>query len=113
MSKRNWKFLFEDILECTIKIEEYLGNLDYSGFTKNPMLIDAVVRNIEIIGEASTRIPDDVQNKFNAIPWKQLKGIRNRIIHEYFGVDLNIIWHIVKNDLPPLKNQIQQALETN
>ena len=77
------------------------------------MLIDAVVRNIEIIGEASTRVPDNVQNKFSAIPWKQLKGIRNRIIHEYFGVDINIIWHIVKNDIPPLKKQINQALESN
>jgi len=113
MSKRDWKLLFEDILECTDRIEEYTRALDYSDFVKNSMVIDAVVRNIEIIGEASNRVPDDLQNKFDTIPWNQLRGIRNRIIHEYFGVDLNIIWHIVKNDIPPLKKQINQALESN
>ena len=113
MSKRDWKFLFEDILECTVKIDEYLNDLDYTDFVKNSMLIDAIVRNIEIIGEASARVPDTVQNKFSDIPWKQLRGIRNRIIHEYFGVDLNIIWHIVKNDIPLLKKQVNKALESN
>jgi len=75
------------------------------------MIIDAVVRNIEIIGEASVRVPDEVKDRFSEIPWLKLKGIRNRIVHDYFGVDVNIIWEIIEKDLVGLKKQIELALK--
>ncbi|HSW53694.1 MAG TPA: HepT-like ribonuclease domain-containing protein [Ignavibacteriaceae bacterium] len=76
------------------------------------MFINAVVRNIEIIGEASVRIPDEVKVRFSDIPWLKLKGIRNRIVHDYFGVDVNIIWEIIEKDLVELKKQIELALKS-
>jgi len=75
------------------------------------MIIDAVVRNIEIIGEASSKIPEAIKNNFSEIPWIKLKGIRNRIVHDYFGVDVNIIWEIIQKDLVELKKQIELALK--
>jgi uncharacterized protein with HEPN domain len=111
MSKRDWKLLLEDILEAAVKIEHYTKNLTRDEFIKNSMVVDAVVRNLEIIGEAAKNIPVEVQNKLQHIPWKKLSGIRNRIVHEYFGVDLNIIWFIIENELSPLKLTVSKALK--
>ena len=112
MSKRDWKILFEDILESIDKIRLYTKDVDFEKFISNPMIIDAVVRNIEIIGEASSKIPEEIKNNFSEIPWNKLKGIRNRIVHDYFGVDVNIIWEIIQKDLTGLKNQIELALKS-
>jgi len=111
MSKRDWKLLFEDILESIKKIERYTQDIDYHGFIVNSMIVDAVVRNLEIIGEASKNISQDIQQKHSGIPWKKLAGIRNRIVHEYFGVDHEIIWFIVENELAQLKQLIEKELE--
>jgi len=110
MSKRDWKLLFEDILESIDKIEKYTKGISYDDFLSNYLIIDAVVRNIEIIGEASKNIPTEIQNSFKDVPWKKLKGIRNRIVHEYFQVDVSIIWFIVKNELSPLKEVLTKHL---
>jgi len=111
MSKRDWKILFEDILESIDKIRLYTKDLDFEKFISNPMIIDAVVRNIEIIGEASSKIPEEIKNNFSEIPWIKLKGIGNRIVHNYIGVDVNIIWEIIEKDLVGLKKQIELALK--
>ena len=110
MSKRNWKILFADILESIEKIEQYTQEITFDDFIRDSMTIDAVVRNIEIIGEASIKVPDDIKQKNPDIPWKKLSGIRNRIVHEYFGVDVNIIWFIVSNELSQLKKWITDGL---
>ncbi|MCX5895579.1 MAG: DUF86 domain-containing protein [Proteobacteria bacterium] len=110
MSKRDWKILFEDILEAIEKIEQYTKGITRKKFVGNSMIIDAVVRNMEIIGEASKNVSPAIQKKYVHIPWHKLAGIRNRIVHEYFGVDLNIIWFIVKNELSQLKQLISDAL---
>ncbi len=72
--------------------------------------IDAVIRNFEIIGEAATNVPEDIQAKNSEIPWYQLKGMRNILIHEYFGVDNAVLWETVKDDLPPLRLKIKRLL---
>ncbi len=110
MSKRDWKLLFEDILDAINKIEKYTESIDIKDFFESTLITDAVVRNLEIIGEASKNVPTEIQNKHADIPWRKLSGIRNRIVHEYFGVDLNIIWYIIKNELIPLKEQISAGL---
>ena len=107
MSKRDWKILFEDILECIDKIENYTKNFNFDDFATSPMVIDAVVRNIEIIGEASKNVPDEIKVKYQQLPWKKIAGIRNRIVHEYFGVDISIIWFIISKELVHLKNEIK------
>ena len=111
MSKRDWRILLEDILEAAAKIEQYTKNLTQDDFIKNSMVVDAVVRNLEIIGEAAKNVPSGVQNKLQHIPWKKLTGIRNRIVHEYFGVDLNIIWFIIENELSSLKQSVAKGLK--
>lgn len=111
MSKREWKLFIEDILESIEKIEEYIRNTEFDDFKKDNRTIDAVVRNLEIIGEAAKNIPEDVRVKYQNVNWRGMAGLRNRIIHKYFGVDLKIIWLIIKEELPRLKAQIEQILE--
>ena len=103
--------MLEDILEAIRKIEKYTKNLGRDDFIKNSMVADAVVRNLEIIGEASKNVPAEVQKKLLHIPWKKLSGIRNRIVREYFGVDLSIIWYIIENELAQLKQTISKELK--
>ena len=111
MSKRDWKILFEDIIESISKIEDYTRDLTFEAFSQSHLIIDAVVRNIEIIGEASKNIPPETQNNFQDVPWQKIKGIRNRIVHEYFSIDVSIIWFIVQNELEPLKNTLTKHLD--
>lgn len=82
--------------------------LSFEDFEENNLITDAVVRNIEIIGEAAKNVPAEIQNQFTDIPWQKLRGIRNRIVHDYFEVDRTIIWYIVTNELTPLKKSLQQ-----
>lgn len=110
MSKRDWKLFVEDILESIGLIEDYVGGMDFKDFSHDRKTIDAVVRNFEIIGEASRNIPDEIKNQYQNIDWKGMIGLRNRIAHEYFGLDISIIWHILKQELPPLKNKIKKIL---
>lgn len=82
--------------------------MSFEEFAQSPLIIDAVVRNIEIIGEASKNIPMERQNKFKDIPWQKSKGIRNRIVHAYFTIDISIIWFIVTNELPVLNKNLAE-----
>lgn len=109
MSKRDWRILAEDMIYSAEKIESYVKDMNYDEFAANPMAIDAVVRNLEIIGEAAARIPAEIQQLLTDIPWKKLKGIRNRIVHEYFAVDISIIWFIAKNEISSLKTSLRNS----
>ncbi len=98
--KREFILYLEDMLQSMNRIEEYMGDLDFNKFKQNYMVVDAIIRNFEIIGEASKNIPADVQKKYPEIPWKKMYGLRNLISHEYFGIDYEMIWEIAKNNLP-------------
>lgn len=91
MSSKSWTFRIHDILRAMDKIESYLTGITFSQFKKNELVIDAVVRNFEIIGEASKNIPLSIRRSHTEIPWNQMCGMRNILIHEYFGVDIKII----------------------
>ncbi|MBI2427931.1 MAG: DUF86 domain-containing protein [Ignavibacteriales bacterium] len=112
MSKRDIALLLEDILESIEKIEDYTKNISFDDFKENGLVFDAAVRNLEIIGEASNKVSEESKNAMTSIPWKQIRGLRNRIIHEYFGVDINIVWFIIKNELPKLKIEIERAIKS-
>ena len=101
----------EDILESIELIESYVANMNFEEFKKDRKTIDAVIRNFEIIGEAARNIPKEIRNKFTDIDWKGIIGLRNRVVHEYFGVSLTIVWEIIKSDLPVLKDKIKQLFE--
>jgi len=107
MSKREWKLFVEDILESIELIQSYVHTMELSDFAKDRKTIDAVVRNFEIIGEASKFIPDDIKTRYAEIDWKGIIGLRNRIAHEYFGISVSIVWDIIKKELPRLKNQMK------
>jgi uncharacterized protein with HEPN domain len=110
MSKRDFRLYFEDILESTKKIEGYIANLTYDDFVKDNKTIDAVVRNLETIGEAAKQIDEETKKKYDDIPWREIVDFRNRIIHGYFVIDYEIIWQIISKDLPDLKQKVEKAI---
>jgi uncharacterized protein with HEPN domain len=85
--------------------------MSYEAFLGNRLVIDAVVRNLEVIGEAARHIPDDVQTRFPDVPWVEMKGMRNILIHEYFGVSLEIVWKTVRENLPPVEPMLRKVLK--
>ena len=111
MSKRDYRLFLQDILESIERIEEYTEGYDFETFTKDRKTVDAVLRNLEIIGEAAKHIPENIRTQHPEIPWKRVIGLRNVVIHHYFGVDLSIVWVIIKKQLPELKNAVISLLE--
>jgi uncharacterized protein with HEPN domain len=99
-----------DILDAIRRVENYTSNIKKKEFIEHLMMQDAVMRQIEIIGEASNSVSDEFQEKHPELPWFQMRGIRNKIIHDYRGINLQVIWDTIKNDLPILKKQVQNIL---
>ena len=111
MSKREIQLLLEDILEACQKILSYTEGVSFDDFVNDDKTIDAVVRNFEIIGEAANRIPEDFKSDHPEIEWRRIIAFRNRIIHEYFGINYKMVWKIKEENIPVLKNFIQQAID--
>ena len=103
---KNDKVYIEHILEAIQTIETYKQGLDFEAFLKNKMASDAIIRELEIIGEASNNISEQFQKKHADVPWRKIIGIRNTLIHEYFGINKKVVWDAVENDLPELKKFI-------
>lgn len=108
MSKRPVDLLLDDICGSLDRIGQYTSGMSFDVFSKDRKSVDAVVRNLEIIGEASNRLPADFKNSHSEIQWRKVVGLRHRIVHEYFGIDLQIVWQILQNDLPSLRQAISQ-----
>lgn len=98
------------MLESALKIKRYTANLDYDLFLEDEKTIDAVVRNFEIIGEAANRIDPDFRTMNSGIEWNRIRGFRNRIVHDYFGIDYELVWTIIENDLENLIEQIESLI---
>ena len=111
MPDRIFTEYLEDILDSISKIREFTGNMDFSAFSKDEKTSFAVIRALEIIGEASKNIPEEVRSSHPDIPWREMAGIRNKLIHDYFGVNLAVVWKTVKEDLPTLEPKIRSLLE--
>lgn len=109
--KREISDYVNDILDATTKITEFTKNMDYSVFIKDEKTVFAVIRALEIIGEAAKNIPGSMRIKYPNVPWKEITGIRNKLIHEYFGVDHEVIWRTIKEDIPPLNSEISRILK--
>ena len=107
---REWNLRIEDILESIARIQRYLEGIDQARFIGDDRTMDAVIRNFGIIGEAVSRLPDEVRSAHPGIPWNRMKGLRNLVIHEYFGISPEILWSTAKDDLPPLVVLLQAML---
>ena len=111
MSSRTPILLVEDIIESGNKILDYTNNLSFDDFIIDSKTVDAVIRNFEIIGEAANRLPDDYKDSHSTIDWHRIRGFRNRIVHDYFGIDYAIVWEIKNLFLPDLLEKLK-ALDT-
>lgn len=111
MSDREILLLLEDMMDAAQKILSYTSGMNFDDFTNDDKTIDAVVRNFEIIGEASNRVPDNFKSDHPEIEWRRMTGLRNRIIHEYFGINYETVWKIKEENIPELVELIQQAID--
>lgn len=111
MKNKNPLYFLQDI-ECSLqKIFRYTKNISYEQFLSDDMIKDAVERNFEIIGEAVKNLPDGFRNSYPHIPFRQIAGMRDKLIHDYFGIDYEIIWKTIKDKLPQFYKEIQQLIE--
>lgn len=107
---RDYRICLEDMREAGLKIRRYAEGLSFEVFSADEKTVDAVVRNLEILGEAAKRVPDSVRLANPEVEWYKLAGLRDILIHQYFGIDLAIVWDIVQNKLPNLLHQLDQIL---
>jgi uncharacterized protein with HEPN domain len=108
---RDYRLFLDDILEAIERINTYCLGLDEKGFQSDLKTQDAVIRNLEIIGEAAAKLPDNIKAKSTDIEWRKIIGIRNILIHEYFGISLPIVWDVVQNKLKPLERAVRGLSE--
>ena len=109
--KRDYSLYIKDILDCIERVEEFVGDLNFDEFLADDKTSSAVVRKLEIIGEATKNIPKFITQEYDEIPWKEMARMRDKIIHFYFGVDYEIVWSVIKERLPEIKPTIRQILE--
>ena len=100
--KREWRFYVDDMILFAEKVQRYTKNLDQAAFINSELYYDATLRNLELIGEAATNLPQDIKTNHPEIPWRQIIATRNRIIHGYLGIDNDIIWSIITEEIPSL-----------
>ena len=110
MSKRPVEVLLEDMRDAAARIQEYTKGLSEDAFLKDRRTADAVVRNLEIIGEAAGRLPKEFRQQHAEIAWEQIVGLRHRIVHDYFGIDLKLVWQILQQDLPVFQSKLTALL---
>ncbi len=104
------KVFLQNILECIVKIETYT-NSGKQKFMSSGLIQDAVIRNLEIVGEATKRVSQGTKEQHQEIPWRQMTGLRDVLIHDYMGISLKIVWNVVQNELPQLKTKIIELLD--
>jgi len=110
--KRTQEIYIFDIFEAIQSVEKFMQDIEWENFNANDEKQSAVFRKLEIIGEAASHISSASRKKYSDIPWRQICAFRNKIIHEYFGINAKRVWNIVKDDLPVLKKQIAKILES-
>jgi uncharacterized protein with HEPN domain len=109
--RRDYKLYLDDILESIEKIERYTDGLYIDEFEKDDKTVDAVVKNLENIGEAAKNIPLSIQKKSSDIPWKEMAGMRDKLVHAYFGIRFDVVWSTIMDRLPQVKNSVQMLLK--
>ena len=111
-SPREWRFYFDDMIGFAEKVIAYTDGLNQAGFVASSLNYDATVRNLELIGEAATHVPDAIRQANPQIPWRLLIATRSRLIHGYLGIDNDTLWSIIQTDIPSLLPQLRQLRDT-
>jgi uncharacterized protein with HEPN domain len=109
--KKDYSDYLDDIINAITKAEQFIGKMSFEDFEQDEKTIFAVVRALEIIGEATKKLPESLKNKYPKIPWREISGMRNKLIHEYFGVNLRVVWDTVKKDIPKIKPIFQEIIK--
>lgn len=104
--------LIRHILDAVVRIEQYTTKLTQADFENNFMVQDAVLRNLILVGEAAKNIPEEFKQKFTHIEWKKIVGMRNKVVHEYFIIDIETVWNVIQRDLPLLKHSFSALLKS-
>jgi len=110
MSPRDWRDRIREILEAISEIQKFTQDMNYETFKMDEKSIRAVEMNFIIIGEAANQIPEEIEEKYDTIPWSLMRAMRNRIVHVYFNVDEKLMWDTVQKDLPPLIPELEKLL---
>ncbi len=105
---RDHRDYLEDIVRAIDEVAEFTDGLSYKSFSQDRKTVNAVIRSLEVLGEAAKHITASMRQRAQAVPWKQMSGMRNKLSHEYFGVDLQIVWAVAQQELPPLRSDIER-----
>jgi len=108
--KRTYRDYIQDVLTSLQEIEDFTKNMNFETFIRDKKTVNAVIRSLEVMGEAVKNIPEETRNRYPEISWKYIAGMRDKLIHEYHGVDLEIVWEVVKKEAPPLKPLFEKIL---
>jgi uncharacterized protein with HEPN domain len=108
---RDYTFYLKDILAAMESIEGFIAGMDLEAFQADDKTASAVMRKLEIIGEAVKQIPEEIRQQYSQVPWKEMAGMRDRLIHFYFGVDYHLVWRAINERLPQVKQEIQKILQ--
>ncbi|NPV60824.1 MAG: DUF86 domain-containing protein [Actinobacteria bacterium] len=110
MKRRDHLDYLQDILESIDDVQSFVAGMSYEDFANDRKTVNAVIRSIEVIGESARAVPDSVKRKNPSIPWEKMVSMRNKLIHEYFGVDIEIIWQTIQEDISPLRDDIAELI---
>ena len=113
MRPRGWRFRVGHIVEAIEKIAEYTRGMSFDEFSRDNLTADAVARNLEIVGEAARNVPQAFKDDHPEVPWREMNAIRNVVAHQYFHIDLGIIWDTVQNNLPPIASALRNIVESS
>ena len=109
-SQRNWLLYIHDMINFAKKALAYTQGMEQQHFETNSLIYDATLRNLELIGEAATHVPDNIREKYSTIPWRMIIASRNRLIHAYLGIDNDTVWSIIKEDIPELIEALEEIV---
>lgn len=108
---REYVDYLQDMLDNSRLAIGFVKGMDYASFTQDNKTVYAVIRAVEVIGEAATNVPDEIRSKYPSLPWRDIRGMRNKLVHQYFGINMEVVWKTIQEDLPFIVNELDNILK--